>query len=520
MPSSQMVLAEQHRRPPKPKIAKDKAVFQPGPIQGELRYPPHEDRTPFLEEEHRKAKLTPYGNIADYPRHIPYQSEKKTFLTQTGRDCFHVFQYTFQRPGVDAEPWTVTWDYNIGLVRTTHLFKCLGHAKTAPARVLNNNLGLREISHSITGGSLAAQGYWMPFEAAKAIAATFCWEIRFLLTPIFGLDFPELCVPPDDHFNFNRMIIDPRIVQEAAELSRRYRLLERLPTTQEPSPPPHRHLPVLQNQFARPVLILNAEQWDSSSVSSRVARHRYDDSASSMRGSSSEPYSGSPHSPAHHGFTPINRPPSSHPALSESRSLLNEASARRLGALTLRLDGSDSDAESAPVPRSHPPRRKPDMTNVAGVGRDSADADSELGDDLSTSPDDSTLMDEDENEDDEEYRGPRHASSSLKYDAVRDTSETKRYPSRNGNGTGHGNGHGNGNGHADEEPQITPPSIRIGREIRAAHALLHMHMQRASCRNNDGDSDENNERGLEQSAPEYSLASSNPRSRKRRRVSI
>lgn len=40
-----------------------------------------------------------------------------------------MFQYTFQRKGVDPEPWTITWDYNIGLVRTTHLFKCLGYSK-------------------------------------------------------------------------------------------------------------------------------------------------------------------------------------------------------------------------------------------------------------------------------------------------------------------------------------------------------------------------------------------------------
>lgn len=71
------------------KVAKDGAVFRPGPIQGELRYPPHEERTPLLEEEHRKADLKPFGNIADYPRHIPYQSDKKSFYGKTGRDSFH-----------------------------------------------------------------------------------------------------------------------------------------------------------------------------------------------------------------------------------------------------------------------------------------------------------------------------------------------------------------------------------------------------------------------------------------------
>lgn len=39
-----------------------------------------------------------------------------------------VFQYTFKIPGEDKE-WILMWDYNIGLVRTTHLFKCSGYSK-------------------------------------------------------------------------------------------------------------------------------------------------------------------------------------------------------------------------------------------------------------------------------------------------------------------------------------------------------------------------------------------------------
>jgi len=37
----------------------------------------------------------------------------------------------------------------------------------------------------------------MPFDAAKAVAATFCWDIRHLLVPMFGKDFLEMCIPPD-----------------------------------------------------------------------------------------------------------------------------------------------------------------------------------------------------------------------------------------------------------------------------------------------------------------------------------
>ena len=69
------------------------------------------------------------------------------------------------------------WDYNIGLVRITPFFKCCKYSKvrdsvlflsfsrsfidtqqTTPAKMLNLNPGLKEITHSITGGALAAQG--------------------------------------------------------------------------------------------------------------------------------------------------------------------------------------------------------------------------------------------------------------------------------------------------------------------------------------------------------------------------
>lgn len=72
------------------------------------------------------------------------------------------------------------WDYNVGLVRMTPFFKCCNYPKvclnlpartilvvattnaaslqTTPAKMLNLNPGLRDITHSITGGSIMAQG--------------------------------------------------------------------------------------------------------------------------------------------------------------------------------------------------------------------------------------------------------------------------------------------------------------------------------------------------------------------------
>ena len=62
----------------------------------------------------------------------------------------------------------------------------------------------------------------MPFEAAKAVAATFCYRIRYALTPVFGLDFPSLCIDPGDE-NFSRMIIDRSIVRKCTDAANGYR---------------------------------------------------------------------------------------------------------------------------------------------------------------------------------------------------------------------------------------------------------------------------------------------------------
>ena len=65
----------------------------------------------------------------------------------------------------------------------------------------------------------------MPFEAAKAVAATFCWKIRYALTPVFGPDFPKMCLRPENE-GFGAMIIDPAITQRCTEQARFYRQLE------------------------------------------------------------------------------------------------------------------------------------------------------------------------------------------------------------------------------------------------------------------------------------------------------
>jgi hypothetical protein len=128
------------------KLPKDAPIFRKGEPKGTVQFPPHEaGEDEELKEQHRLFRVYPRGEIADYCHHIPYSSDKKTFLSKTGRDAFEgmcehhsietltlimivVFQYIFKLPKEDKE-YNVMWDYNIGLVRITPFFKCCKYSK-------------------------------------------------------------------------------------------------------------------------------------------------------------------------------------------------------------------------------------------------------------------------------------------------------------------------------------------------------------------------------------------------------
>lgn len=131
----------------KQKLCKDEAVFIKGKPKGDIQYWPCEDENEDIAAEHKKYEIFPKGHIADYCKHIPYNSEKKSFLLKMGREGFQgqkytvidesnypetdppiVFQYTFKMPHTEKKH-VVMWDYNIGLVRITPFFKALDHPK-------------------------------------------------------------------------------------------------------------------------------------------------------------------------------------------------------------------------------------------------------------------------------------------------------------------------------------------------------------------------------------------------------
>ncbi|POS85095.1 hypothetical protein EPUL_002058 [Erysiphe pulchra] len=168
----------------KKQVPKKYEMIIPKPtFYGDIRYPPFEELDEQIMQDIRRFQVNSLGMIKDQSRHIPYNSGKNNFLEKTGRESFEG----------EHKDYTVMWDYNIGLVRITPFFKCCNYTKTTPAKMLAQNPGLRDITHSITGGELTAQA----------------------LIPIFGPSFPSICVHPETP-EYGRMIISPKTISEAA----------------------------------------------------------------------------------------------------------------------------------------------------------------------------------------------------------------------------------------------------------------------------------------------------------------
>ena len=72
----------------KQKMSKAAATFVKGRPKGKVNYPPYEIQDEATATEHAKFEVQPIGRIGEYPKRIPYNSEKKTFQQKTGMDGF------------------------------------------------------------------------------------------------------------------------------------------------------------------------------------------------------------------------------------------------------------------------------------------------------------------------------------------------------------------------------------------------------------------------------------------------
>lgn len=174
----------------------------------------------------------------------------------------------------------------------------------------------------------------MPFEAAKAVAATFCWNIRYALTPVFGADFPAVCIQPGSD-RFGEMVIDCSITRRCTEEARTYRSLEKLASSKStsiirsPLTPDSPTFPRHVKQLRPKALKLDGNG-SGYSVEARIAGH-YD------------LIPGTPHLPYRNAWTPANTPRSVvDTRLPSPREILAEIAAEvRTG------DGSVTDSSSS-----------------------------------------------------------------------------------------------------------------------------------------------------------------------------
>lgn len=253
----------------------------------------------------------------------------------------------------------------------------------------------------------------MPYEAAKAVAATFCWKIRYALTPIFGVDFPNTCIPPSDSNQFGRMIIEPAIVQIATRNADEYRLLELRASPPDsfqtdypyrPSSAPGIDKGRTSVALGRHILPKSHQRRHRSntSTSTDTSLVGYGSSPEEEYYSSAERYYASPVSLPRSSFTPVNTPRSRDIYANDSINLL-PSSHGVIASLTTPNERARERAKAKVIPSSVP-SHQPTLTTrglairtvAAADGSDAnSDADAETDFEYYFGPDpDATSSDE------------------------------------------------------------------------------------------------------------------------------
>lgn len=134
----------------------------------------------------------------------------------------------------------------------------------------------------------------MPFEAAKAVAARFCYEIRYVLVPVFGPDFVSMCRKYDDP-TYLRLRVDPNIIQRCKEAATASQAQSR-----------ESSVAISPRTSAAPYAILPAGSPKSLGLKSAKAVDA--ESGYGTDSDRSEKYLGSPDSPRSIEWTPVNSP--------------------------------------------------------------------------------------------------------------------------------------------------------------------------------------------------------------------
>lgn len=169
--------------------------------ENSIHYPVHRDLTRLINTNKIPSSVVQQLNTTIY-----CQIDTKKYSTSaldSQRNFLTVFEYTVN------DHWVI-WDYETGFVHLTGIWKaslnvdgeappCASHFKADIVKLLESTpKQYQAYIKRIRGGFLKIQGTWLPFKLCKILARRFCYNIRFSLIPIFGPDFPEACLHPND----------------------------------------------------------------------------------------------------------------------------------------------------------------------------------------------------------------------------------------------------------------------------------------------------------------------------------
>ncbi|VEU21778.1 DEKNAAC102302 [Brettanomyces naardenensis] len=122
------------------------------------------------------------------PNSIP---RRKYSTSIDPRNFLTVYEYQI------GDHWVI-WDYHSGLVHLTGLWKAVGNNKADIVKLVESSPELEKDLRRIRGGYLKIQGTWVPYSVAKTLASKFCYTIRYALIPVFGPEFVDMCLKPDE----------------------------------------------------------------------------------------------------------------------------------------------------------------------------------------------------------------------------------------------------------------------------------------------------------------------------------
>ncbi|KAI5951856.1 hypothetical protein KGF54_004931 [Candida jiufengensis] len=171
-----------------------------------IHYPIHHLESPNV--NHVPESILNQFNTSIYPK-IDTKKYSTSAIDQN-RNYLTVYEYNIN------DHWVI-WDYETGFVHLTGIWKASLNVKNSETNSSQNeNHSANHLKADIVkllestpkdyqfyikrirGGFLKIQGTWLPYKLCKILARRFCYYIRFELIPIFGNDFPESCLKPNE----------------------------------------------------------------------------------------------------------------------------------------------------------------------------------------------------------------------------------------------------------------------------------------------------------------------------------